>query len=134
MALCIRCKRPLTDKISLGLGVGPKCRLILKNENAGNRTMDIFGNADFEYQVLDDVIVIFDLNMGGRSVTNDIHNVLDHIEQEIGGIKGKRVIYRDSHGIFDGIGVTRNGEFTNFYSLNVKSLDAALKKLNRHIH
>ncbi|MFK5893921.1 MAG: DUF6011 domain-containing protein [Pseudomonadota bacterium] len=131
MPVCRRCKRPLTDTLSIVLGVGPKCRILNKNEFAGNKTMDIFGNADFEYQMLNDVVVIYDLNLGGRSVTNDVHNVLESIEKDIGDFKGKRIIYRDSHGVFDGITIS-GGEFYNFYTLNVKTLDAAMKKLNRN--
>lgn len=94
--------------------------------------MDIFGNADFEYQILNDVVVIYDLNLGGRSVTNDVHNVLETIEKDIGDFKGKRIIYRDSHGVFDGIATSTSGEFFNFFTLNVTTLDAAMKKLNRN--
>jgi len=134
MPVCRRCHRPLTDAISIQIGVGPKCRIKSKNDYAGNKTMDLFGNADFEYQLLNDVVVIYDLNLGGRSVTNDVHNVLESIEKDIGDFKGKRVIYRDSHGVFDGITISCTGDFFNFYTLNVKTLDAAMKKLNRYLN
>ena len=35
--------------------------------------MDLFGGADFDYEVINDqVLVIFDRDAGGASVTNDI--------------------------------------------------------------
>lgn len=45
--------------------------------------MDMFGGADYEYQVIGNVVVIIDLNQGGRSVTNDIENVLDSIGKDV---------------------------------------------------
>lgn len=92
--------------------------------------MDIFACTDFEYEVYDDVIVIFDLDIGGSSVTNNIKNVLAAIKQDLGGTFGNcKVIYRDSMKIFDGVGVNSAGYFTEFYPIQEQVLEDALNKI-----
>ena len=60
--------------------------------------------ADFTYSISPDVIAITDLDLGKKSVTNDIENVLRKIEYwHQGPIKGYRIMYRDSEGIWDGV-------------------------------
>jgi hypothetical protein len=52
------------------------------------------GQADFTYSMNPDVITIVDLDRGGRSVTNDIRNVLRKIEYyHQGSIKGLKIVY-----------------------------------------
>jgi hypothetical protein len=49
------------------------------------------------------VLVIMDLDLGGRSVTNDIENVVAEIEQRQHiNAKEYLVVYRDSMGNWDG--------------------------------
>jgi len=51
-----------------------------------------------------DVIAITDLDLGNKSVTNDIENVLRKIEYwHQGSIAAFRIMYRDSEGIWDGV-------------------------------
>jgi hypothetical protein len=60
--------------------------------------------ADFTYSISDNVISIVDLNLGNRSVTNDIERVLRKIERyHQGSIVGFKIMYRDSEGVWDGI-------------------------------
>jgi len=91
-------------------------------------------SAIFDYQILNDVVVIFDLNLGANSVTDDIVSVLESIVKDIGDFNGKRIIYRDSCGRFDGVAITNTGHFFSFFTLNERTLAAAMKKLNRYIH
>jgi len=50
------------------------------------------------------VITITDLDLGNRSVTNDIENVLRKIEYwHQGSIATFRIMYRDSLGVWDGV-------------------------------
>jgi hypothetical protein len=50
-----------------------------------------------------DVIAIVDLDLGNRSVTNDIENVLRKIEYyHQGPITAFKIMYRDSEGVWDG--------------------------------
>jgi hypothetical protein len=61
-------------------------------------------HADFKYSISGNVISIVDLDLGNRSVTNDIESVLRKIEHyHQGSIGGFRIMYRDSEGIWDGI-------------------------------
>ena len=60
--------------------------------------------ADFTYAISPDVITITDLDLGNRSVTNDIENVLRKIEYwHQGSIATFRIMYRDSLGVWDGM-------------------------------
>jgi hypothetical protein len=62
------------------------------------------GKSDYTWKVTEDVLHIEDLNLGGRTVTNDIENVINEIYQVIGEkIKGYKIMYRDSEGMWDGV-------------------------------
>lgn len=91
--------------------------------------MDMFGGADFRFEVIAGVVVIYDLNQGGRSVTNDVENVLRVIGESV-PLEGKKIIYQDSSGIFDGINLTGQ----RFYSVNKKTLGEALKAIGATIN
>src|SRR5215469_18268496 len=62
------------------------------------------GQADFTYSMSTNVISITDLDLGNKSVTNDIENVLRKIEYwHQGSIATFRIMYRDSLAIWDGV-------------------------------
>lgn len=85
---------------------------------------------DYDCQIVDDVIVIFDLDRGNRSVTNGVGNVLRRVSQSLGGIGRRPVIYRDSTKTFDG--VLHDGDrFEGFYSIGETVLESALAKIRR---
>ena len=86
---------------------------------------------DYVWHTLDDVLVITDLNRGGRSVTNGIHAVLAEIGAELvgGWDVVNHVIYRDSCGIYDGVVINAQGEFKGFFSIGEKSEEAAVRRL-----
>lgn len=87
--------------------------------------------ADFEYEVVNGVLCIIDLNLGNMSVTNDIENVLRFIkrkQQRIYPISVEHVIYRDSDGIWDQIIFGKGtGEFISFQSINVTDQQEAIR-------
>lgn len=92
----------------------------------------MFGQADFDYTLDEErkTISIIDNDMGGRSVTNDIENVLGTISRSSGkSLAGYKAMYRDSMGIWDGITIGADGRFTGFFSINEKDSDNALSKL-----
>ena len=91
--------------------------------------MDMFGASDYEYEIVGNVVVIYDLNQGGRSVTNDIDNVLATIGKSV-DLTDKKIIYRDSCGVFDGVTL----DAKRFYPINKKTLEAALKHIGENIH
>jgi hypothetical protein len=60
--------------------------------------------ADFTYSISGNVISVVDLNLGSRSVTNDIENVLRKIDYyHQGSIMGFKIMYRDSEQMWDGV-------------------------------
>jgi hypothetical protein len=88
-------------------------------------------HADFTYSIQRHVISITDLNLGNRSVTNDIEYVLQQIEYyHQSSITSNRIMYRDSDGIWDGI--HWNGQQVSFFPLREKDEGAAREKLLKH--
>ena len=92
----------------------------MKNRQQGPR-------ADYTYTVEGSVIAIIDLDQGSKSVTNDMENVLDDIQTELGDLAGYAVIYRDSMGRWDGIRLERG--IVVFYSLNETDPEGAAARL-----
>ena len=76
-------------------------------------------HADYRYRIIDatpyPVLVINDLNLGNRSVTNGIECVLAQIRNEVPNIGKHRVIYSDSEGIFDEVIIDNSGNFLAFH-------------------
>ena len=84
--------------------------------------------ADFTYSMSPDVIAITDLDLGNKSVTNDIENVLRKIEYwHQGSIAAFRIMYRDSEGIWDG--VHWDGNQATFFALRETDEKEARRKL-----
>jgi len=74
------------------------------------------------------VISIVDLDLGNRSVTNDIENVLRKIEYyHQGSIVGFKIMYRDSESIWDG--VDWDGQRASFFALREIEEGQARKRL-----
>lgn len=84
---------------------------------------------NFDYQIVDEVVVIYDLHKGDKSVTHNIKNVLAQIKLELPDLGSHKIIYSDSMRVFDGINVDENGEFTGYYSFNELKLQDALAKI-----
>lgn len=71
-------------------------------------------DSSFEVAIVNDIsIVLIDLDKG-KSVTNNAYNVVKLLNKDIpGGIKNRRVYYRDSMGRYDQI-LTYHGIFVGF--------------------
>lgn len=83
---------------------------MLKNKR---HNMD-YNKSDYRYEILGNVIAIVDLNLGRKSVTNNIENVLDEIStKEHLIVPNYIIIYKDSEGRWDGY----NFFTKSFYSL-----------------
>jgi hypothetical protein len=75
-----------------------------------------------------DVIAILDLDLGNKSVTNDIDDVLRKIEYyHQRSINSFKIMYRDSRGVWDG--VHWDGQRASFFPLQEKDEVLARKKL-----
>jgi len=76
------------------------------------------------------IIAVVDLH-GARSVTNDAEAVVENLKDVYGGLKGWRILYRDSMGNWDEL--RHNGEtFTGFRNLSdtvLKTFASALTAL-----
>ena len=84
--------------------------------------------ADFTYSIFANVISIVDLNLGNRSVTNDVENVLRKIEYyHQGSIAGFDIMYRDSDGMWAGI--RWDGRHASFFPLLETEEGQARKRL-----
>ncbi len=82
---------------------------------------------DYTYTVEGNVIAIIDFDLGNKSVTNDIENVLEDIRVELGNLAGYSVIYRDSMGRWDGVRLINN--VVCFYALNETDQQSAQARL-----
>jgi hypothetical protein len=84
--------------------------------------------ADFTYSITSSTIAIVDTGKGPRSVTNDIEAVLRKIEYwHQGSIAGFKIMYRDEHGIWDG--VRWEGQPPSFFALRETDEGKAREKL-----
>lgn len=126
MAECIICGRELTNAASIASGIGPECRIKHKNDDAGQANLFSI-RCRYDYRFTGNVLFIEDLG-GGKTVTNDIHNVLKEIIETEGDIDAWRILYRDSYGQFDGI-KQKGGKFIGFYYVGGESLIDAIAKI-----
>jgi hypothetical protein len=84
--------------------------------------------ADFDIELIEDVIVITDLDKGSCSVTNDIEYVVQSIQTKFSNIDTKKIIYLDSTKHYDGIKQNK-GKFISWIPLREKDLKTAISKI-----
>lgn len=91
-------------------------------------------SADFDFDIAARVLVIYDLNMGNKSVTNDIENVLAEIFDQIDELQPiDAVIYRDSEGIFDQVILGEGRTFKRFAPLVETEVLKAIAKVRKPV-
>ncbi len=86
---------------------------------------------DYDYELCGNTLVIYDLNKGSKPGSNTIDQILKCLKSKISSFASRKIIYRDSTGVFDGIQVNQSGDFLDFYNLGERVLDQALNKANR---
>lgn len=122
---CSCCGRTLTDAVSVKVGMGPICRA-----NGAVAERDLFTTrSDYEVEIEGDVILVTDLDLGGRSVTNDAPGVIGDLVRSGLLRPGMWVIYRDSRKVWDEL-VVREGQFAGFAPIDLRDRDDALSKIN----
>jgi hypothetical protein len=94
-------------------------RTVAKLAMLGNRS-------SYTHTVEGEFICVVDLDVG-RSVTNDAENVVADLARIVpGGLKDKRIIYRDSEGTWDEM-LLMGGEFAGFRFLGTTNKDEAIE-------
>ena len=128
MITCKICGKSLTDPISVLLEIGPICRMKGKEKEYSMKNGNLFSNrSEFTYAVSGNILWIKDLG-GMKSVTNDIENVIADIIKEL-AIEGKKIIYRDSMGIWDEVRcLVESGKVkrVSFHSIGEKDMQKAM--------
>jgi len=74
--------------------------------------------SDFKLMLHGNVAIVVDLDLGNKSATNDIENVIRVVDQAI-GLKGMTLIYRDSTKTYSRVRMTARGDFVSFTSLGL---------------
>ena len=127
---CKVCHRPLTDLVSIALGVGPVCRVQGKQKECDLAQSSLFAS-EYKWGIDRGTIWIKDLK-GIKSVTADIKNVLSNIlksvKNDTGSIK-YRIMYKDYYDIWDEILVDSEGNFMGFSPLTEIEYENAYDKL-----
>ena len=135
---CGKCRKPLKSPKSIERGYGPICwRAILREQ-----PKDPADESNFTYRIEggeNPVLIITDLDRGGKSVTNNMKAILEKIAAtdglDIYSFVGMPIIYCDSNGEYDGVKVNDRG-IVMFYTLSEaryitderKAIEAALRE------
>jgi hypothetical protein len=124
---CAVCKKPLSDPLSVEAGMGPVCRGNHKEKLASKKQLSMFEDTElvFNYELRNDILVIWKPSKKGMSLTNAMEVVIRKISTDI--TLPEHIIYEDSDGIWDGVKV--NGEAVRFYPISTKDINEALKKV-----
>ncbi len=87
---------------------------------------------DYDYELCGNTLVIYSPKQGSRSLIRDIEQILQVLKKRVPCLAFKKIIYRDSERVFEGIHIDQAGHFIDFYPLGERVLDLALNKVNRH--
>lgn len=75
---------------------------------------------------LQDILAIEDLDAGNLSVTNDAEGVIARLAAS-GGLGERRLIYRDTDGVWDELQHDAKGRFAGFGAIRARTLGDALQ-------
>ena len=146
ISTCGKCHRVLKDPRSIERGFGPVCWIAISNDPQLNLfSTDPADESDYTYRFQIDnsagpVLIITDLDIGRKSVTNNMEAIIKRISaDEKIDLRKTPITYRDSEGNFDGVSVSDSGQIS-FHPLmtmqRVKSeqeaIQAAQRLHNRH--
>ena len=83
----------------------------------------------YDYFTRSGVVFVTDRDEGGRSVTNDIENVVSELIARGVLRPGYRLTYRDSMGVWDEVVLDGHCRFVGFRSLNAGTPEEAREKM-----
>lgn len=159
MTNCSACGRPLKSTASIEIGMGPTCAAnagityplgkhyprkdrkikTMKSKAPGKRFSKLI-RANYEYIEHEDFLILLDEN-GPVSLTNFMGNAIYELYyHEKIDVFAKKIVYRDSEGVFDAILLSERDEADltqqfyfnfNFAPLRVKNVVQAIDKYNR---
>lgn len=113
---CYCCGKPLSDPLSVEMGIGPICRVNRREREHSKRESNMFGNrAEYTWGIDGQVLWLKDHGTTCRSLTNDLENCLLEITPDLPNGKtltDYRIIYRDSEREWDGIRIVSLGDIT----------------------
>jgi hypothetical protein len=118
-AYCGVCNRPLSDPVSIKIGIGPVCRA--KELKQG--VLD-FMHAETKLAKHERGRYIFVRDIGhnvGRSVTNDAEYIVGQLYLEFGITDETRIFYEDSDGSIDEL--LHNGKQFSGFKIGHKDVD-----------
>lgn len=121
-SVCHSCGRPLRDPKSVEAGIGPRC---------ADRARAVYEprlfQAQYFFEIFDDVLVLFDRDCGTTSLTNDMERALLEVSAKLGAKMPKSVIYRDSEGRYDRVRHRKGVWGGRFDALGATTLAEALQ-------
>lgn len=102
------------------------------NKNLGKN--NLYGTSSFDYaQGENGFLIIDDLDQGGASVTNDMHNVLMSLVNYGFNLYQMKVIYKDGMGIYDAVLINEDNTNLGIASLNASTPSEAFYKYNERV-
>lgn len=123
---CKVCGRTLKNPKYVAMGIGPVCARKAGINVSGAHTKAGNTRSDWRHEWVDGILVIYDLNLGGMSVTNDMENVL----KCIGAKPTDTILYQDSELYFDQVSLTESGSII-FFPIRSKVLSEALLQIRK---
>ena len=79
-------------------------------------------------------VLVVDLNLGSRSVTNDAPNVIQILRSALPLNTNDRVYYRDSDGLVDELVINNQLQFSTYAPVPITQLLPILKQLRDYVH
>jgi len=107
---CKICKRPLSNYMSVKLGIGPVCR----STETLQPGLPFENHAEFKVQTVNEKFIYLE-DIGHeqvKTVTNDVKTVLQQLQEDY-DLKQLRIFYKDSEGEIDEI-LHYDGVFKDF--------------------
>jgi hypothetical protein len=72
------------------------------------------------------VVLIDQSRLGGRSITNAAEEVIAQVSRLVPDLAKRRVIYRDSDGVFDELLLDAHGRFAGFGAIRARTEQGAI--------
>lgn len=131
---CNICHRPLKNPISIARGMGSTCARKVRADQYKLKSPSLFSMPDFIWGYDGNVIWLKDRNLGGRSLTNGMEDVLKYLHDDIGlNPENLNIIYQDSEGMWDHVKATKKWNTWHIHYLPIQVQDyTKAKQILKH--